>query len=132
LIPGFDGSLFTREWKDALWARFTTAAPTIVAIRRAIQHSQDSVRQLATRYGVNPKTVVKWKKRSSTANCKTGPSEPKSMVLFSEVEVVIVAFRRHALLPLDDCLYALQATILHLTRSSLHLCLQHHGISRSR
>jgi hypothetical protein len=27
---------------------------------------------------------------------------------------------KHTLLPLDDCLYALQATIPHLTRSSLH------------
>ena len=43
---------------------------------------------------------------------------------------IIVAFRRHTLLPLDDCLYALQATIPHLTRSSLHRCLQRHGISR--
>src|SRR5258708_11395739 len=34
------------------------------------------------------------------------------------------------LLPLDDCLYALQPTIRHLTRSSLHRCLQRHGISR--
>ena len=42
----------------------------------------------------------------------------------------MVAFRRHTLLPLDDCLYALQATIPHLTRSSLHRCLQRHGISR--
>jgi hypothetical protein len=33
-------------------------------------------------------------------------------------------------LPLDDCLYALQAAIPHLTRSSLHRCLQRHGISR--
>jgi hypothetical protein len=41
-----------------------------------------------------------------------------------------VAFRRHTLLPLDDCLYALQATIPHLTRSSLHRCLQRHGIAR--
>ena len=36
----------------------------------------------------------------------------------------------HTLLPLDDCLYAMQATIPHLTRSSLHRCLQRHGISR--
>ena len=42
----------------------------------------------------------------------------------------MVAFRRHTLLPLDDCLYALQPTIPHLTRSSLHRCLQRHGISR--
>ena len=43
---------------------------------------------------------------------------------------MIVAFRRHTLLPLDDCLYALQPRIPHLTRSSLHRCLQRHGISR--
>jgi transposase-like protein len=33
-------------------------------------------------------------------------------------------------LPLDDCLYALQPTIPHLTRSSLHRCLKRHGVSR--
>src|SRR5471030_1878888 len=60
----------------------------------------------------------------------TGPREPKSTVLTVEDEAIIVAFRRHTLLPLDDCLYSLQATIPHLTRSSLHRCLQRHGISR--
>jgi IS30 family transposase len=43
---------------------------------------------------------------------------------------MVVTFRRHTLLPLDDCLYALQPTIPHLTRSALHRCLQRHGISR--
>jgi transposase-like protein len=47
-----------------------------------------------------------------------------------EQEAVIVAFRKHTLLPLDDCLYALQSTIPRLTRSSLHRCLERHGISR--
>jgi hypothetical protein len=51
-------------------------------------------------------------------------------VLSVQEEAIVVAFRRHTLLPLDDCLYALQATIPHLTRSSLHRCLQRHGISR--
>lgn len=46
------------------------------------------------------------------------------------VPALIVAFRRHTLLPLDDCLYALQPTIPHLTRSSLHRCLQRYGISK--
>ena len=54
----------------------------------------------------------------------------RSTVLTAEEEATVVAFRKHTLLPLDDCLYALQATILHLTRSSLHRCLQRHGISR--
>jgi transposase InsO family protein len=59
-----------------------------------------------------------------------GPKSPHSTTLSADEEAAIVAFRRHTLLPLDDCLYALQATIPHLTRSSLHRCLQRHGISR--
>jgi hypothetical protein len=51
-------------------------------------------------------------------------------VLTLEEEAIIVAFRRHTLLPLDDCLYSLQATIPHLTRSSLHRCFQRHDIGR--
>ena len=106
------------------------SATTTEAVRRAIQHSQESLRALAGRYGINPKTVAKWKKRFSAADLPTGPKEPRSTVLSVEDEGVIVAFRKHTLLPLDDCLYALQATIPHLTRSSLHRCLQRHGIGR--
>src|SRR3569832_1415462 len=106
------------------------SARTTAAVRRAIQHSQESLRVLARRHGINPKTVAKWKKRPSVQDERTGPKEPRSTVLSIEEEAVIVAFRRHTLLPLDDCLYALQATIPHLTRSSLHRCLQRHGISR--
>src|SRR6202041_2101890 len=105
------------------------SATTTEAVRRAIQHSQESLRALAKRYGVNPKTVAKWKSRKSVSDLRTGPKEPGSTVLSAEEEAV-VAFRRHTLLPLDDCLYALQPTIAHLTRSSLHRCLQRHGISR--
>src|SRR3954470_2338475 len=106
------------------------SAKTTEAVRRAIQHSQESLRALAGRYGINPKTVAKWKKRSSAADLPTGPKEPRSTVLSVEDEAVIVAFRKHTLLPLDDCLYALQPTIPHLSRSSLHRCLQRHGIGR--
>src|SRR5580700_10595915 len=105
-------------------------ATTTEAIRRAIQNSQESLRALAKRYGINQKTVAKWKQRETVADLPTGPKEAKSTVLSVEEEAIIVAFRRHALLPLDDCLYALQPTIPPLTRSSLHRCLQRHGISR--
>jgi Integrase core domain len=106
------------------------SATTTEAIRRAIQNSQESLRALAKRYGINQKTVVKWKGRTSVTDLPTGPKDPKSTVLSIEEEAIIVAFRKHTLLPLDDCLYALQPTIPHLTRSSLHRCLQRHGISR--
>src|SRR3954463_3361224 len=95
------------------------SARTTAAVRRAIQHSQASLRVLARRHGINPKTVSKWKKRPSVQDERTGPKEPRSTVLSIEEEAIVVAFRRHPLLPLDDCLYALQATIPHLTRSSL-------------
>ena len=106
------------------------SARTTAAVRRAIQHSQASLRVLAQRHGINPKTVAKWKKRPSVQDERTGPKQPRSTVLSREEEAIIVAFRRHTLLPLDDCLYALQATLPHLTRSSLPRCLQRHGISR--
>src|SRR5512140_3581712 len=106
------------------------SATTTEAVRRAIQHSQESLRTLAGRYGINQKTVAKWKRRTSVADLPTGPTTPKSTVLSTADEAIIVAFRKHTLLPLDDCLYALQATIPDLTRSSLHRCLQRHGIGR--
>src|SRR3954449_5163258 len=106
------------------------SATTTEAIRRAIQHSKETLRALSRRYGINQKTVRKWKARSSVVDRRTGPKEPRSTVLSIEEEAVIVGFRRHTLLPLDDCLYALQPTIPHLTRSSLHRCLQRHGIGR--
>ena len=106
------------------------SATTTEAVRPAIQGSQEGLRTLAKRYGINQKTVAKWKKRSSVSDLPTGPKEPTSTLLSAEEEAIIVAFRRHTLLPLDDCLYALQPTIAHLTRSSLHRCLQRHGISR--
>ncbi len=85
---------------------------------------------LASRYGITPKTVAKWKRRTSVNDLPTGSGHATSITLSSEEETIIVALRRQTLRPLDDCLYALQATIPHLTRSSFHRCLQRHGISR--
>ena len=106
------------------------SATTTEVVSRAIQNSQVSLRMLAGRYSINPKTVAKWKKRLSISDMPTGPKNPKSTVLTVEEEAIIIALRKHTLLPLGDCLWALQATIENLTRSSLHRCLQRHGIAR--
>ena len=127
LVPAFDGVILSIEWRDALWAKFYTAAPHSLpsrrrgteAIRRAIQNSQESLIWLVKRYGINPKTVAKWRKRTTVSDTRTGPTDPKSTVLTIEEEAIIVAFRKHTLLPLDDCLYTLQPTIPHLTREQL-------------
>lgn len=105
-------------------------ARTTEAVRRAIQHSQANLRELAHRHGTSPKTVAKWRVRQNVADRRTGPTEPRSTTLSAEQEAIIGAFRRHTLLLLDDCPYAPQPTIPQLTRSALHRCLQRHGISR--
>ena len=106
------------------------SATTTHAVRAAIQRSKASVQELSERYGINPKTVRKWRKRSSVEDAPMGPKERRSTVLSPEEEALAVAFRKHTLLPLDDCLYALQASIPHLTRSGLHRLFQRHNISQ--
>ncbi len=64
------------------------SATTTEAVRRAIQHSQESLRGLAKRYGVNPKTIAKWRARTSVSDLPTGPKEPRSTVLSVEEEAV--------------------------------------------
>src|SRR5215472_7455777 len=68
-------------------------ATTTEAVRRAIQNSQESLRALAKRYGINQKAVAKWKQRKTVGDFPTGPKEAKSTVLSTEEEAVIVAFR---------------------------------------
>jgi Integrase core domain len=106
------------------------SARTTAAVRRAIQHSQESIAKLAARYDLNPKTIAQWKKRAYVHDAPMGPKQPHSTVLTKEEEALIVTFRRQTLLPLDDGLYGLPSTMPHLTRSALHRCLKRHGISR--
>jgi len=85
---------------------FTRKRCTTEAVRRATQHSQESLRIPTKRYGINQKTVAKWKRRAAVKDLPTGPADVHSTVLSIEVDAIIVAFHRHTLLPLDDCLYA--------------------------
>ena len=43
------------------------SARTTPRVRAELQASKESTRTLALRYGVNPKTVAKWKKRNVAA-----------------------------------------------------------------
>ena len=105
------------------------SARTTPRIRAELQAAQAPARLLARQYGINVKTVLKWRRRDNTADSAMGPKS-KSTVLTPAEEAVIVEFRRRTLLPLDDVLGCLKDTIPNLTRSALHRCLQRHGISR--
>jgi transposase-like protein len=62
------------------------SATTTHAIRIAIQRSKASLKDLAARYGLNQKTVAKWRKRAFVNDAQMGPRTPRSSVLSSEEE----------------------------------------------
>src|SRR5580704_14315258 len=105
------------------------SARTTPRLRAEFQASKESSRALAARYGLNAKTVRKWRKRTTTADALMGPKKA-STVLTPAEEAIVVAFRQKTLLPLDDVLGCLRDAIPHLSRSALHRCLQRHGVSR--
>ena len=105
MIPWFDGAIFSRGWKEALWDKFGMGAPRPRSQSELqIQRSQASILELSWELSINPKTVAKWRKQQTIKDPKTGSREPRSTVLSQAVKGMIVAFRRQTLLPLDDCL----------------------------
>jgi hypothetical protein len=113
-------------------ARFCKAAPARPEVfRRAIQlRSRERTGAGQTsRHQPHHRTEVA--QAHDHGGCQEGPTNPRSTVLSAQEKAIIVAFRRHTLLPLDDCFYGLQPSMPHLTRSTLHRCLECLGISRS-
>ena len=78
------------------------SAKTTHAVRAAIQRSKATLKELAEQYGLNQKTVAKWKKRAFVHDAAMGPKHARSTVLTAEQEAIAVAFRKHTLLPLDE------------------------------
>ena len=75
---------------------------------------------LAARYGLNAKTVRKWRKRTTTADALMSPKKPKSTVLTPVEEAIVVSSWQKTLVPLDDVLGCLARTaITHATLSLL-------------
>ncbi len=104
-------------------------ARTTEAIRREIQESKGSYKELSERFNVNWKTIQKWKKRDTVCDAPMGNGRANS-VLTKDEEVLICESRKKTWLPLDDLLDLLKPQISKLTRSNLHRCLRHYGISR--
>ena len=60
------------------------SATTTHAIRATIQRSKASLQALSDRYGINPKTVAKWRRRTGLEDRPMGPKVPRSAVLSSD------------------------------------------------
>ena len=69
------------------------SARTTPRVRGELQAAQESTRALATRYGLNPKTVAKWRERTGAADAPMAPRRPRSTVLTEAEEAIVVKFR---------------------------------------
>lgn len=57
------------------------SAKTTHAVRSELQRSQASVANLARQYGINEKTVLKWRRRQSVEDMPMAPKERRSTML---------------------------------------------------
>jgi hypothetical protein len=106
------------------------SATTTPRVRRGIQASDEKNTVLAIRYGVNRKTIAKWKARESTSDERMGPKNPRSRVLTRNDEAIIIAYRWRTRLSLEDSLVRLSRLTPRLSRSALYRCLKRHGLSK--
>lgn len=89
------------------------SARTTPRVRAEFQASQEATSSLAQRYGLSRTTVAMWRTRrkpcqdfarTTTDDAPMGPSSPRSTVLTSAEEAMVVEFRRRTLLSLNDVL----------------------------
>jgi len=107
-------------------------ATTTPAIRKAIQTSNLSERELAKKYGISRLTVRRWKKRDTVEDRSHRPHNLRA-TLTPEQEAVVVELRKTLLLPLDDLLVVVREFINpKVSRSGLDRCLRRHGVSNLR
>lgn len=131
MVPESDGLWYKPLPEEDPWLRYSIKAPRPRhAIRESIQRSTDSVVTLSRRYGINPKTVRNWRSRESVEDARMATKTVRSTSLMPLEEAAAVAFRQKTLLPLADCLHALQREMPSPPRSSLRRLYQRHGISQ--
>jgi hypothetical protein len=119
-----------RERSRAPPRRTHGSARTTPSVRRAIQASEEKNTVLARQYGVNRKTIAKWKARDTTFDERMGPKNPRSSVLTQNDEAIVLAYRWRTRLSLDDSLVRLRHLMPKLSRSALYQCLKRHGLSK--
>src|SRR4051812_29494838 len=91
------------------WQRTNDAANS-----SRVQAVKAPARILASQYGLNVKTILKWRDGAETSDAPMGP-KPNSKILSPAEEAIIVEFRSRTLLPMDDVLGCLEETIPNLS-----------------
>jgi hypothetical protein len=108
------------------------SARTTPAVRRQIQirGRVETDQKLAREFGLNVKTIAKWRRRKRTTDMPMGPNSSVSSVLLPFEEATIALFRRHTCLSLEETLLRLKHLIPRLTRSTLQRSLKRYGVNK--
>jgi transposase InsO family protein len=109
--------------------RLHSQARTTPAVRREIQESSLSDRQLARKHGLTRATVRKWRRRGSVEDASHRPHTLHTTLTAAQ-EGILVYLRQHLLLPLDDLLVVTREFLNpQVSRSGLDRCLRRHGVA---
>lgn len=109
--------------------RLHKLATTTPAIRAYIQQSKASAGALVRELGVSYNTIARWRGRSETYDRSHRPHR-LATTLSAEEERLAVELRQSLALSLDDIVEVLKRCVNPaLSRSSIHRCLQRHGVS---
>jgi hypothetical protein len=104
-------------------------ARTTPRVRKEIQESLESERDLAERYDLHRDTIRKWKHRQDTADASHRPHTLHTTLTPGQ-ELIAVELRKALLLPLDDLLAVVHEFMNEkVSRSGLDRCLRRHGVS---
>ena len=106
------------------------SAKTTPKIRKEIFESSESVAKLAKKYNLNPKTILKWKHRTSFTDRRSGPTKPRS-VLSEKEQAIVCEFKRVTKFSLDEIFCALKDKIPSLSRSNIYRCLKRNGLNKN-
>lgn len=94
-------------------------AKTTIKVREEIQNSKESGYKLAKKFGLNVKTIYKWRKKESVFDSKSGVDGSLQSVLTIQEQQIICEIRKLTFLSQSDLLVALKPYIPTLTRSNL-------------
>jgi hypothetical protein len=90
LIPENYGVYYedNNSWRKSLWDKY--CMQMLKQRRQFVERSPiESIAKVAARFNVNPKTIIKWRKREDTKDLPMGPKKIKSTILSESEEEAI-------------------------------------------
>ena len=109
--------------KTRLDANGRTTSMQRMVIKQSLRF-KGTQKLLAKLFGVNPKTIKKWRERDSIHDKRSGPPKGESRVVTKIQESYIFHYCARNPGTLNEMLAGLQQTTPHLTRSTLHRLLK--------